>query len=393
MGFIQKGTIQFWKANVALFTGGFVTFTILYSTQPLFPLFTEEFGVSPSVASLSLSLCTGMLAVSMLAAAMVSDVWGRKRLMGVSLFLSAGIAVVTAFSFNFSTLLLLRAVQGVTLAGVPSIAMAYVGEEFHPKSLGLAMGLYISGNSLGGMAGRIISGMLTDLFSWRVALGVIGVIGLFASVLFIVALPREIRFRSQPLHLYKRLVSYGKHFTHVGLVSLFGIAFILMGSFVTLYNYIGYLLMAPPYNLSHAAVGWIFVVYLVGTFSAAWMGRLADVKERAPIIVSGMIIMGIGGLLTLSPGVLLKIVGVALFTFGFFGSHAVASGWIGERAGGSKAQASSLYLLFYYMGSSVIGTGSGWFWSQFGWIGVIASISVFIVVGLLLVYVARRETN
>ncbi len=59
MASIEKGTGAFWWASSALFVGGFVTFATLYCTQPLMPVFSEEFGVSPAVASLSLSVTTG----------------------------------------------------------------------------------------------------------------------------------------------------------------------------------------------------------------------------------------------------------------------------------------------------------------------------------------------
>lgn len=79
-------------------------------------------------------------------------------------------------------LLALRVFQGIVLAGLPAVAMAYLGEEIEPASLGMAMGLYISGNSIGGMGGRIIIGTLTGFFNWRIAPGAIGILSLLASL-------------------------------------------------------------------------------------------------------------------------------------------------------------------------------------------------------------------
>ena len=69
--------------------------------------------------------------------------------------------------------------------------MAYVGEEMHPKSVGLAMGLYISGSSLGGMGGRLLTGVLVDFVSWRAALATLGCLCLVAGVIFWRSLPRR----------------------------------------------------------------------------------------------------------------------------------------------------------------------------------------------------------
>lgn len=383
MDYLQQGTPDFRRANLALFAGGFVTFAILYSTQPLLPVYTREFHVSPTVASLSLSVSTATLAVFMLIAGSLSEALGRKRVMGVTLFISSVVAVLTGCSPNFRALLLLRVVQGLFLAGLPAIAMAYLSEEVAPKSVGLAMGLYISGNSVGGMAGRIFTGILTDMFSWRVAMGSIGVLSILCSLLFVWLLPPSRHFQAQPLRLGQLGASMWHHLQDTGLLRLYGIGFLLMGGFVSLYNYISYQLTAAPYHLSQTIVGFIFIVYLTGTFSSTWMGNLADQKGRKKTLWAAISLMLAGAILTLAVPLFIKLVGIAVFTFGFFGAHSIASSWVGKRANAEKAQASSLYLFFYYVGSSIGGSAGGELWSGFGWIGVVSMITVFLLVAVV----------
>ena len=78
MSYLKQGTSAFHRANLALFAGGFNTFAILYSTQSLMPEFSKVFQVSPTIASLSLSLTTIGLSVSMLLVGSLSESWGRK---------------------------------------------------------------------------------------------------------------------------------------------------------------------------------------------------------------------------------------------------------------------------------------------------------------------------
>jgi MFS transporter, YNFM family, putative membrane transport protein len=384
MSYLQQGTSAFRRANLALFAGAFSTFAILYSTQPLMPELSREFGLSPTVASLSLSVATIALSFSMLLVGSLSEAWGRKRIMEVSMIAASVLAVLTAFVPSFHFLLAFRILQGVALAGVPAIAMAYLGEEIEPRSLGVAMGLYISGNSLGGMGGRIVTGMLTDWFDWRVALGGIGVVGMVASLLFWFLLPPSRNFQPRTLEIGKLWGSLIAHLRDRGLLCLYGIGFLLMGSFVTLYNYIAFQLIAPPYSLSQTVVGWIFVVYIVGTFSSTWMGRLADQYGRRKVLWIALLIMFVGACITLETNLLIKMIGIAIFTFGFFGGHSIASSWVGRRAQHDKAQASSLYLFFYYAGSSAGGTAGGLFWTAFGWGGVVAMIVCFLALALFL---------
>ncbi|MDQ0213989.1 YNFM family putative membrane transporter [Oikeobacillus pervagus] len=384
MSYLERGTTNFKKANWALFAGGFSTFAILWSTQPLLPEIANEFHISPAVSSLTLSSTTISLAISMLLIGTLSEVYGRKSIMTISLVFSSILAILTALSPNFHFLLFFRILQGITLGGLPAIAMAYLGEEIEPKSLGMAMGLYISGNSIGGMSGRVISGILTDFFNWHIALVGIGIVSLLASIFFWFALPNSTHFQPRKFEIGKLVKSLMSQFKEPGLIHLFTIGFLVMGGFVTLYNYVGFQLVAPPYSLSQTLVGFIFLVYIVGTFSSTWMGMLADQHGRKRILQISLIILLIGAVITLNSNLWLKIAGIAIFTFGFFAAHSIASGWVGKLSTHDKAQASSLYLFFYYAGASIGGTAGGTFYSEHGWIGVIGMIVFFGVLAIVL---------
>ncbi|WP_281216748.1 MFS transporter [Lysinibacillus capsici] len=390
MDYIQKGTRAFHKANWALFLAGFITFANLYVTQPLLPTFSEAFHVSPAAASLSLSVTTFALAVSLIIVSSLSEAWGRKSLMTISIFAASVLTLALAFSPNFETILVLRVVQGIVFAGLPAIAMAYLGEEMEPASLGVAMGLYISGNSVGGLSGRVIIGTLTDHYNWHTGMMVLGGISLLVSLLFVWMLPSSKHFSARPLQLKALTKTLLQHLRDPSMLCLYGMGFLLMGSFVTLYNYIGFKLMAPPYNLSATIVGWIFVIYLVGTFSSAWFGSLADRYGRQRMLLLAIAIMLAGAIVTLNGLLTLKIIGITVFTFGFFAAHSIASGWVSKRASHDKAQASSLYLFFYYFGSSVGGTVGGVFWMKYGWMGVIVMIALFLFIACVLSFLLKR---
>ena len=390
MEYIKKGTKDFRKTNWALFAAGFITFANLYITQPILPEFSKEFNVSPTVASLSLSLTTFALAISLVIFGSLSEAWGRKRLMTISIFAASILTIAIAFSPTFEVLLALRIVQGIVFAGLPAIAMAYLGEEMEPTSLGVAMGLYISGNSFGGLAGRIIMGSMTDHFSWKLGMISLGLLSLVISIYFVVSLPDSKHFEPRKLQFRTLTSSLFSHLKDSSMLTLYGIGFTLMASFVTLYNYISFKLLDPPYSLSGTIVGWIFIVYLVGTFSSTWFGSLSDRYGRQRILLVGIVLMLVGALITLNVSLIIQLIGITVFTFGFFGSHSIASGWVSQRAKHDKAQASSLYLFFYYFGSSIGGTAGGVFWSVFGWGGVVGLITALLIFAILLSFLLQH---
>jgi MFS transporter, YNFM family, putative membrane transport protein len=392
MDYITRGTPAFKHANLALFAGGFSTFAVLWGTQPLLPDIAKEFAISPATSSLSQSSTTIALAISLIIAGSLSDVYGRKSVMTFSLLASSLLAICTGFATSFHMLIIGRILLGITLAGLPAVAMAYLGEEIEAKSLGMAMGLYISGNSIGGMSGRIISGVLTDYFNWHVALMGVGIISLISTVIFLVLIPPSAHFKKQTFQFKSLAGTLFSQFKVPGLTLLFTIGFLLMGGFVSLYNYIGFELIAPPYSLSQTVVGFIFIVYIVGTFSSTWMGMLADQYGKKRILPLTLIIMLSGVSATLHPNLWVKIIGIAVFTYGFFAGHSIASSWVGRLAVHDKAQASALYLSAYYAGSSVGGTVSGSFYHQFNWPGVVWMIVVLSMISIgISLWLGRRD--
>src|SRR5664279_2181406 len=101
------------------------------------------------------------------------------------------------------------------------------------------MGLYISGNAVGGMSGRIGSALLCEHLPWHTAIGIIGLFSLLLSLVFLKSLPPSTNFRQRPFRIRYLFTSLGQHLRDPGLLCLYGMAFLGMGGFVTLYNYIG----------------------------------------------------------------------------------------------------------------------------------------------------------
>jgi YNFM family putative membrane transporter len=391
MDYLSPGNREFKKTLIALFLGSFIMFANLYSTQPVIAVISKQFQVPPAMASLTLSAATGAIAVSLLFVSFTSGLFDRKKMMAAALISSACLSILIGFIDSLPFLITVRFIQGALLAGYPSIAMAYVNEEFDKKVLGYVIGIYVSGNSLGGLSGRLIVGSLSDVFSWQVAIRLLGLLTLVMCTLFLYLLPKSRHFDAKKVSLKRTTAGFIENIETPPLVLLYLIGFILMGGFVTVYNYIAIPLMAPPYNLSQTVVGFIFMIFLVGTFSSTWMGKLSDHTSRSGVIAFSLFLMVFGLIVTMADSLVLKITGLAFLTFGFFGGHSVASSWVGILANRrEKAQSSSLYLLFYYVGSSVVGSIGGLFLQYFGWAGVVLSVSFICVTGMILTMIVRR---
>ncbi len=377
---LSRGTPAYRRATFALFCAGFATFALLYCIQPLLPMLAAHFSVSAASSSLALSLTTLSLAVCLLISGALAESWGRKPVMAAALGLASLLGLASVLVDSWQLLLALRALLGLALSGLPALAMAYVGEEFEPESLPAAMGLYIGGTALGGMLGRLLSGLLSDLGGWQLALGGIASLGLLALVAFVWLLPPSRHFTAQPLSLRILLANFRLHLGNPVLRGLFLQGFLLMGGFVALFNYIGFRLAGEPFGLSSTFIGLLFVVYLGGIFSAGWAGRLVPRFGARQVLRGGVALMLIGVGLCATSWLVSIVLGLGLFTLGFFAAHAVASGQVGSHAKGARAQASALYLCAYYLGSSVVGYGAGYVWDHAGWLPLMALLAALFVI-------------
>lgn len=377
---VKPGSRAYRRISLGMFLAGFATFSLLYCVQPLLALLARTFQVTPLESSLALSLTTGFLAVAILCAGPLSEVVGRRGLMLTSMCAAALLNMASALMPTWPLLLTARALEGLALGGVPAVAMAYLAEEIHPRGLGLSMGLYIGGTAFGGMSGRVGIGVLTELTSWRSALTILGALALIAALAFPWLLPPSRSFRQRSgLDPAYNLSLWHDHLRHPGLRGLFLTGGLLMGAFVTVYNYTSFRLTGAPYSLSPTQLSLIFGVYLLGMAASPVAGALADRLGRAPILAAGIAIAVAGIAVTLLNGLAAIITGIAILTVGFFIAHAVASAWVGALAAHAKAHAASLYLLLYYLGSSILGSAGGWVWARGGWAAV-AAFAIFLLV-------------
>ena len=389
---IQRGTPEFVRANIAFFLAAFSVFASLYSVQPLLPMFAQYWVRDAGTASLALSATTATMAFALIPASMLADRLGRRRLIVGALLVTAILGALLPFTQVWWQIIALRTLMGLTLAGVPAVAMVYLSEEMDPDALGYSMGLYIGGTAIGGMAGRVISGVLSDWLGWRLGTGILAGLILVAAIAVAILLPRPRQFVRDPIRLPDLWRRCRASFDDAALPWLFASAFLLMGGFVTLYNYAGFRLALPPFELSHAVIASIFLVYLLGSVSSTWAGGLSQRLGRRKVFWALVAQMGAGMAVTMFDNTIVIIIGLAIATMGFFAAHGVASAWVTRRARVGKAQASAIYLVAYYLGASILGTLGGYAWTAWGWPGVMlvsgGAAALALLVAIRLVFVA-----
>ncbi|MFJ4824944.1 MFS transporter [Streptomyces bacillaris] len=381
-GRLEPGRPGYRKMSFALFAAGVAAFALLYSTQALLPAISASYGVSAGQASWTVSAATGALALCVLPLSALSERFGRRQMMTVSLTVAVLVGMLVPFAPSIGWLIALRAVQGAALAGLPASAMAYLAEEVRPKALIAAIGLFVAGNSIGGMSGRILTGWVAQAWGWRAALAAVGLLALACAVAFHFLIPRARNFTPGTLNPKALARTVATHLSNPLLVRLYAIGALFMTVFGAVYTVIGYRLVDEPFSLPQGIVGSIFLVYLVGTVSSAAAGRLVARLGRRGALYLAVSTTAAGLLLSLSDALLAVLAGLVLITAGFFAGHAVASSSVSRTATAGRAQASALYQSAYYLGSSAGGTLGAVAFHAGGWAATVA-LGLLAVLGVV----------
>ncbi|MCU7882912.1 MAG: MFS transporter [Candidatus Thiodiazotropha sp. (ex Lucinoma annulata)] len=368
---IQSHTPAFWRATLALCIGSMMVFSNLYITQPLLPQLRDAFDIDSLQAALSLSVVTLSLGICLLIFGPLSDAIGRRVVILTTLLLLCLVTFATAFASDYTMLLVLRGLQGVFIAGLPAAALAYMGEEFEPNALLLAVGLYIGANSLGGVTGRLVSGLVAAEWGWRSSFLSLAAFDLICLFLVFWMLPVSNRFEPRPLRFWQVLVDLTLHLRNPMILAACLMSGLNFFVFINQYSYITFVLAEAPYDLSSDWLGLFFLTYLSGTLAAGFSGRLVRNRSQPGAMGVGIVILVLGTLLSLVPQLSVIVVAFFINAFGFFFTHSLAAGWVAGHAKAARASATSLYLVFYYAGATLGGFYLEPFWRWAGWQGVV----------------------
>lgn len=390
---VSRGTAAFRAIAICMTLAGLSTFALMNCVQPLMPFFAQGFAISAAQSSLSMSVNIGALALCMPFASIISERVGRKPVLVVSMFASGLACITSATAQSWEAFLAYRALQGVLFAGVPAIAMAYIAEEISSSDTGYAAGLYVGGAAVGGLAGRVIAGLVAGHWGWQASIAVMGAVGVVSAALFKHLLPPSRHFAAMPVDLRQVVINYRRHLNNRNLLRAYLTAFMMMGSFVIILNLIGFRLTEAPFSLGHRAISALFLTSLAGIYASAFAGRMADRYGIVPVSRCALMCCAVGVLLMASASLPLVVIGLLMFTVGFFAAHCAANGSVSRYAAFGKSQASTLYFISYYIGGAVLGWVGGVAWAYAAWPGVTAVLAMAVVVTFALGFSNRRAVG
>lgn len=384
------------KAGIML--AGLATFTLLYNTQAILPDLTRDYGITPSAAAMSVSIATAGVGLGLLVAVPISERIGRGRLIRWSVIVAGVMAAGVVFISDWNLFLVARFVMGFILAGLPATATVYLREEIHPSIVSSVIGVHIFGNTLGGLGARIIPSTTIEVFDWLGIEGILGLdkshsamftaslVGLLAGLACFFLLPPAQGFVQHRDSFSVLVKKFGRAFTDPVLLGLFVVGYLGVGSFIGALNVMGFRLEGDPYFIPN-------FVYPLAGWASAIAGKIADRTSLRAVMSFGPLIELVGVALMMIPNLVCIVAGLAILAIGFFTGHSIAASWVAGRASrsvGVPAQAASIYMVCFYLGSSVTGNLTPLAWTHAGWGGVTAIIGSQMALLLILALILKR---
>lgn len=386
-----KGSVRYKRIKWGIFLIGVSVFAQLYNYQPLLSEITQFFAITPAESSYLVSASTFGMAIGLLLFAFIADRYPRKDIMLFSLVTSTLLTLLSVFVYDFALLININFLKGICISGVSAVTLAYLAEEIDSKSIGTAISFYLAGNTFGGMFGRIIAALVSGWFNWQIAVLTIGLLAFSIAIVFYYLFPESQFFQPQKVKFNKKMRQMQSIFRNKKILAMYVVAICLMGTFVSIYNYLGFKLEAPPYSLPHYIIALIFLMYAFGIVGNLVAGRLSDRYAAKNILLLALTLLLLGLGLMYIANLAVILLGLTIFTIAFFSGHTIASRVVTQLGGKAKSSATALYWFFYYMGSTLIGSSTGFFINNDNWGGFFITLVILASLALLSTYVTTRS--
>ncbi|WP_209370372.1 MFS transporter [Brevibacterium renqingii] len=382
------------RTVAAVFLAGVAVFLVLYETQGLLPAIRGAYGIDGPTASLTVSATNVAMAVFLVPFSMLAPRIGHARQIGAGVIAAAILALVLPFTPTPELFIAVRFLQGAAIASVPATAMAYLSLRLPSAALPGAIGVYIAGNTIGGLCSRLLTGLASEVLGWHGGLAFTAAVSLLLGLIVVWLLRHDLfsTARSRSAHETRTADSStdARPPRRViplrgGLWRIYLTGFLCMIVFGGSFTMLGTRLQQDPWRMSEGAVALFFLIYLVGTVVTTYYGRLATKYSRTRLTLVGMVVALAGASITLIDSLPAIIGGMSLLTAGFFLGHTGASAAASaSRPGVDSTRSAAIYLTVYYLGTSLGAWLSAVLFVGFAWPGVVAMCAASLVTVLVL---------
>lgn len=340
-----------------------LTFSVLYSPQPLLPVLMKEFGVDKSGAALITTVTMLPLSLSPIIYGFILEKLTAKKIMTFAISMLVFLEIVIFFIHNFYLLIFIRLLQGFLIPGVLTSLMTFVSMASEKSLIQRIMSFYIAGTILGGFLGRFVSGLISKIFGWRYGFLLLGFsLSVSFILLFFIT---DYKIQAKEKITIKSALEVLK--THP-FINIYLTIFCTFFVFAGMLNFIPFRLKEISDNVSEFIIGLSYSGYIMGIIVSLSTIRFIKIfKNEKNVISFGLYVYMLSIPFFYIKSISTIFAAMFIFCTGMFTTHSIASGFLNRLASNNKGIVNGLYVSFYYTGG-VLGTFlPGYIYKYFGW--------------------------
>ncbi|QMT31616.1 MFS transporter [Alysiella filiformis] len=378
-----------------LLTIGLISITAfvqVYSVQAILPVLMGDLRASEVQAGWAVGATILSIALLSPFIGLLSDAWGRKRLIASALFLLAIPTLALAWVNQIETMIALRFLQGLAVPACTVVLIAYIGEEFSGSQMAKLMSWYVSGTVLGGFLGRFVVGHVDAWLSWRWGFALLAGLCVLSGACVWRYLPESRHFVANT-HIQAGLNTLRSHLHNKRLLAACVLGACVLFSLVGCFTYVNLHLAAEPYRLNSGQLANIFTVYLIGMVITPLSARLIARLGNRHTIVLAMSLSALGVIGSLQSPLWAIMVALILMSSGVFVTQSATISYIASRIQTGRSLATGLYYMAYYGGGTVGAWLCGWAYQYGSWQAVVATLLGIQLLGMATAWWGMAESR
>ncbi|MFH1149767.1 MAG: MFS transporter [Actinomycetota bacterium] len=257
---------------------------------PVLPIYGRELGLSDFKLGVLFATYAIALLVFAIPVGMLADRWGRKPFILFGMFAMAGAFVFYALARGYTMLMVARALDGATAAANWVAALALLGDRTPESEMGEKMGWAIAGMAIGGIAGPLLGGVLSDTLGYRAPFLAIAGACVLGGLMSLLLVEEKSTVRRE-------------QFSFTALLGpVLRSRSVLIACLITVVTTTGFGLLEPTlpiylkstFSMSRTMIGVVFGVTMAAYAVASPLaGRLSDAVGRRRPILAGLVLTAV----------------------------------------------------------------------------------------------------
>ncbi|MEF3254818.1 MAG: MFS transporter [Deferribacterales bacterium] len=364
-----------------------LTFSVLYSPQPLLPILMKAFSVDKSSAALVTTVTLFPLGIAPILYGYILEKYTAKKVLTFTLVVLTSLELVIYFIDSFFLLILIRLMQGFMIPGILTSLMTYISFTVNDALVQKVMSYYIAATILGGFLGRFFSGLISKVIGWRYSFLILGVS--LAISLFLIKDLQDYKIQRKEKLSLKNTLSILKIPQYLSIyITIFCIFFV----FASMLNFLPFRLKEISDTVSEFMIGLSYSGYIMGIIVSLTSIKLIKIfKSEKIVMFLGMLFYIFSLTIFYFRSIPMIFIAMFIFCAGMFTVHSVASGYLNRIAKSEKGVVNGLYVSFYYTGGTLGTFLPGYIYKNYGWSYFIVTLAIMIFLAMFSILTLKQH--